>query len=63
MLLGGPGPAPGATPMPLGVAVAADVPESIRALVPGDFDAKYFLFVTNSLGSDRIGLYALGLSR
>lgn len=63
MLLGGPDAAHGATPMPVGVAVAPSVPESIAALVPADFAAQYYLFVTNSVGPQRIALYAVGLPR
>ena len=60
MLLGGPQDEAGGTPMPIGVAVATDVPESIAALVPADFRAAYYLFVSNTVGNRRIGLFAVG---
>jgi hypothetical protein len=63
MLLGGPEDRPGGTPMPLGVAVADQVPDAIQALVPADFEAKYFLFVSNTIGSKRISLFAVGIGR
>lgn len=61
MLLGGDDGRIGGTPMPIGVAVAADVPDQVAALVPQDFDAHYYLFVTNQIGDRRISLYAIGL--
>ncbi len=60
MLLGGPGEGPGSTPLPSGVAVAPTLPARLAALVPDDFQADYFLFVTNSVGDKRISLYAVG---
>lgn len=63
MLLGGPQDRAGGTPMPLGVAVAPSLPESIRALVPDGFDAAYFLFVTDTLGSTRVSLFAVAAER
>jgi hypothetical protein len=63
MLLGGPDASIGATPMPLGVAVANTVPDPIARLVPADFRADYFLFVTNTLGAARINLFAIGSPR
>lgn len=63
MLLGGPGDAAGETPMPFGVAVAAQVPERIEALVPSDFAAEYYFFVSNTIGAKRINLFAVGKSR
>ena len=60
MLLGGPQPRNAATPFPVGVAVAANVPENIRLLVPPGFTAKTFLFVSNSVGENRINLFAIG---
>lgn len=62
MMLGGPDDQPGGTPMPFGVTVAQNLPESIASWVPENFDAHYFLFVTNSLGAKRISLYAIGRS-
>ena len=63
MLLGGPGNDAGSTPLPCGVAVADTLPPRLTALVPGDFDARYFLFVANSMGERRISLFAVGQSR
>ncbi len=63
LLFGGPGDEAGATPLPFGVAVASSLPEVLSGLVPAGFDAQYFLFVTNTIGSRRISLYAVGRSR
>jgi DNA-binding beta-propeller fold protein YncE len=63
MLFGGPEDRAGGTPMPVGVAVAPVVPDHIAALVPTDFDAGYFVFVSNSVGGKRISLYAVGARR
>jgi len=63
MLLGGPEEGAGSTPMPVGIAVARAVPDAVAALVPANFDADYYLFVTNSVGAKRISLYAVGLGR
>ena len=60
MLLGGPDQTIGATPMPFGLAIAREVPDPIARLVPDDFRADYFLFVTNTLGANRINLFAIG---
>jgi len=60
MLLGGDGSAPGSTPMPLGVAIADTLPERLASLVPAGFHAQYYLFTTNTVGSRRIGLFAIG---
>jgi hypothetical protein len=60
MLLGGDGEQIGSTPMPVGVAVATDLPESISSLVPADFRADYYLFVCNTVGVRRISLFAIG---
>jgi len=60
MLLGGPDNRPGGTPMPVGVTVANTLPDPIAGLVPDDFHATYFVFVTNSTGSRRISLFAVG---
>ncbi|MCB9849756.1 MAG: hypothetical protein H6817_03535 [Phycisphaerales bacterium] len=51
----------GATPMPVGVAVAESLPPGIAALVPDNFEAQYYLFVANSLGEKHISLYAIGI--
>ena len=63
MLLGGSGSGPGSTPMPFGVAVAPTLPRKLAALVPKGFTARYFLFVTNSVGPQRISLFAIGEGR
>ncbi len=60
MLLGGPGNDPGATPMPFGIAVAENLPDNLESLVPEDFDAQYYVFVTNTIGRKRINLFAVG---
>ncbi|MBN4058945.1 hypothetical protein JYU10_00580 [bacterium AH-315-J04] len=60
MLLGGPDNKLGNTPMPTGLAIAPDLPPSLLALIPPTFDAKYYLFVSNTLGSHRLSLYAMG---
>ena len=57
---GGRGPIPGATPMPLGLTIAKALPDSLASLVPPDFAANYFLFVTNTVGPKRINLFAIG---
>ncbi|MFQ5430773.1 MAG: hypothetical protein ACE5E1_10730 [Phycisphaerae bacterium] len=63
MLLGGPDDTPGGTPLPVGVAVAEDLPESIKRSVPADFRADYFLFVSNTVGEMRLSLFAIGTRR
>ncbi|MFQ5460989.1 MAG: hypothetical protein ACE5E5_00005 [Phycisphaerae bacterium] len=63
LLVGGPSGTPGGTPMPVGVAVARDLPPNITRLVPEGFQADYFFFVTNSVGSPRINLFAVGRAR
>ena len=62
MLLGGPDAAPGATPMPVGLAIARSLPESIARLVPEGFSAGYFLFVTNTVADRPVSLFAVGHS-
>lgn len=63
MLLGDDGDQPGSTPMPMGVAVARTLPENLAYLLPESFGADYFVFVTNTVGSNRISLYAVGIAR
>ncbi len=63
MLLGGPQDKPGGSPMPVGIAVADELPDRIASLVPDDFEARYYLFVSNTVGAKRIGLYAIGVAR
>jgi sugar lactone lactonase YvrE len=63
MLLGGPDIPLGGTPMPVGVAIAPTLPPNLTSLVPANFDAQYFLFVSNTVGTQRMSLYAIGLGR
>jgi len=63
MLLGGPQDQPGQTPLPVGLAIAPSLPDRLVSLVPSDFNARYFLFVSNSFGSRRISLFAVGEQR
>jgi DNA-binding beta-propeller fold protein YncE len=60
MLLGGPEDRPGSTPMPVGVAIAETLPLGVAALVPAGFRASYYLFVASTIGTKRIGLFAVG---
>lgn len=60
MLLGGAEAGGDDASMPFGVAVAPSLPESISSWVPADFRADYFVFVTRSLGTGHISLYAVG---
>lgn len=59
MLLGGPADQPGATPMPVGVAIASTLPASLAALVADSCAPKYYLFVTNTVGTKRMSLFAI----
>lgn len=63
MLLGGPGDQPGQTPLPVGLAITPVLPDRLASLVPADFNARYFLFVSNSIGIRRISLFAIGEQR
>ncbi|MBU0718422.1 MAG: SMP-30/gluconolactonase/LRE family protein, partial [Planctomycetes bacterium] len=63
MLMGRSDEGPGSTPMPMGVAVASTVPDQIAALVPTGFAARYYVFVTNTVGRKRINLFAVGEAR
>jgi len=50
--------------MPFGVTTtASEVPACLTELVPDDFDAHYFLFVSHTTGARCLDLYAIGLSR
>ncbi len=51
---------PGSTPMPVGVAITSKLPDRLGSLVPANFQPAYFLFVTNTIGTKRISLFALG---
>jgi len=63
MLLGGPQHEAGGTPLPFGVAVAPTLPDRLTALVPDNFQAQYYLFVSNTVGTKRLSLFAVGLSQ
>jgi DNA-binding beta-propeller fold protein YncE len=63
MFLGGPQDQPGGTPLPVGLAIAPTLPDRLASLVPEDFNARYFLFVSNSGGTRRISLFAIGERR
>ncbi|MEE9295218.1 MAG: hypothetical protein V3W34_09705 [Phycisphaerae bacterium] len=63
MLMGGPEDQPGGTPMPVGVAVAPTLPQKLASLVPTGFEASYFLFTANTIGTKRISLFAVGSTR
>ncbi len=63
LLIGGPNDGPGSTPMPVGIAVARNLPEPLAAVVPAPFAADYFVFVTNTIGPQRINLFAVGKAR
>ena len=60
ILIGGPTEGPGATPMPVGVAIAPSLPESIASRVPAGFDTQFYLFASSSVGTNRISLFAIG---
>jgi len=49
--------------MPLGVAAARTVPEAIASLVPEDFRADYYFFVSNAIGAKRMSVFAIGSAR
>jgi hypothetical protein len=53
----------GRTAMPFGVVIARTLPERLAAWVPDDFHAAYFLFVSNTVGANRLSLYAVGNRR
>lgn len=61
MLLGDEHQGLGATPMPVGVAIAPGLPASLSAWVPAGFDAKYYLFVANLIGTKHLSLFAVGV--
>ena len=63
MVVGGPEDQPGGTPLPIGVASASALPDSIANLVPDNFSAEWFFFVTNGIGAKRISLFAVGRSK
>ena len=63
ILVGGPSDEPGGTPLPIGVAIAETLAEPVASLVPSDFSARYFFFVSNSFGTSRISLFAVGERR
>ena len=63
MLLGGPQDEPGGTPSPCALAVADTLPPHLQALVPTDFDARYYLFVADNTATRPLSLFAIGLQR
>jgi hypothetical protein len=60
MLFGGSDDAPGHTPLPVGVAIAESVPDSIETFVPPDFAPEYYVFVSNTVGTHRLSVFAVG---
>ena len=52
-----------AVPYPSGHPTALEAMKLLASLVPEDFNARYFLFVSNSVGSRRISLFAIGERR
>jgi DNA-binding beta-propeller fold protein YncE len=62
MLMGGPQDGPGGTPLPNAVAIALELPDDLDRLVPADFEAAYYLWVSNTTGQRRLSLFAVGHS-
>ncbi len=60
MLLAAPDDQPGQALMPTGLAVAERLPAHLACLVPPDFQAAYFLFVSNRLSANPLSLYTIG---
>lgn len=60
LLLGGPHDNPGGTPLPNGVAVSPRFPDSLRPLLPPDFHADYAVWVSDTTGTQRLSLFAVG---
>ncbi|MCO6435929.1 MAG: hypothetical protein J5J06_02450 [Phycisphaerae bacterium] len=63
MLIGGDRGGPAGTPLPVSVAVAKSVPTAIARLVPADFQPAYYIFISNTVGSKRIALFAVGMGK
>lgn len=63
MVLHGDRDIPIGTSMPFGVAIARSLPPRLSSWVPNDFDADYFLFVSNTVGANRLSLFAIGERR
>jgi DNA-binding beta-propeller fold protein YncE len=61
MLFGGLNDEAGGTPMPVGVAIARSLPDALASLIPPDFTASYFVFVSNTVARKRIALFAVGV--
>ncbi|MEK6798223.1 MAG: hypothetical protein AABZ12_04600 [Planctomycetota bacterium] len=59
MMFGGPDGAPGSTPMPVGIAVATELPPTLTRLVPSGFQPTCFVFVSNTIGAYRLSLFAV----
>ncbi len=62
LVLGGPRDEPGGTPLPNGIAIATLLPQSLRDLVPAGFQARYYVWVSNTTGRKRLALFAVGSS-
>ncbi len=62
MVIGGPRDEPGGTPLPNGMAIATLLPEKLLDLVPHGFKARYYVWVSNTTGQKRLGLFAVGLA-
>jgi DNA-binding beta-propeller fold protein YncE len=60
LLVGGPADQPGGTPLPSGLAITPALPDSLRPLIPPDFDVDSLLWVSNTTGTQRLSLFAIG---
>ncbi len=60
MVIGGPRDEPGGTPLPNGIAIATLLPEKLLDLVPDGFKARYYVWVSNTTGQQRLALFAVG---
>jgi DNA-binding beta-propeller fold protein YncE len=63
LMLGGPADRPGGTMMPNGIAIAEGIPEGLAWLIPPDFEPRYYVWVSNTAGSRRLALFAVGSKR
>jgi sugar lactone lactonase YvrE len=50
----------GVTPLPNGLCIGRDVPAAMQALVPKDFAPAYYLWVSNTLSTKGLALFAVG---
>ncbi len=62
MVIGGPRDEPGGTPLPNGMAIATLLPEKLLDLVPHGFKARYYVWVSNTTGQERLALFAVGIA-